>query len=119
MFGKRLKITRERCGFTQQDIADVAMVSRVTVGRWESGASMPSAPVVWSLAAHLGVSGGYLCGTRSDPGRLHTLTDTEKKLLAGFRALNLVGQDFVLANVIGLKLTSAAAGPVPVKSEEI
>ena len=49
MTAKELKAVRQSLGFTQQGLADVLQVSRVTVARWEIGERGVSGPVALLL----------------------------------------------------------------------
>ncbi len=49
MTAKELKAVRQSLGFTQQGLADVLHVSRVTVARWEIGERGVSGPVALLL----------------------------------------------------------------------
>jgi DNA-binding transcriptional regulator YiaG len=49
MTAKELKGVRQSLGFTQQGLADVLQVSRVTVARWEIGERGVSGPVALLL----------------------------------------------------------------------
>jgi DNA-binding transcriptional regulator YiaG len=49
MTAKELKAVRQSLGFTQQGLADVLQVSRVTVARWETGERGVSGPVALLL----------------------------------------------------------------------
>ena len=49
MTAKQLKAVRRSLGFTQQGLADVLQVSRVTVARWEIGERGVSGPVALLL----------------------------------------------------------------------
>ena len=49
MTAKELKAVRQSLGFTQQGLANVLQVSRVTVARWEIGERGVSGPVALLL----------------------------------------------------------------------
>lgn len=58
----RLRALRKDAGLTQQDIADKLDVTRVSVGKWESGLSTPRPKNLEDLAALFGTSVSYLLG---------------------------------------------------------
>lgn len=60
--GARLRLARRVRGFSQQQLAGMARVSRQAVSRVESGASDPSLRIAFALAAALGMTVGELFG---------------------------------------------------------
>lgn len=58
----RLRMLRKDAGMTQQDIADKLDVTRVSVGKWESGIATPRPKNLEDLAALFGTSVSYLLG---------------------------------------------------------
>lgn len=58
----RLRMLRKDAGMTQQDIADKLDVTRVSVGKWESGIAIPRPKNLEDLAALFGTSVSYLLG---------------------------------------------------------
>jgi putative molybdopterin biosynthesis protein len=60
--GARLRLARQVRGFSQQQLAGMARVSRQAVSRVESGASDPSLRIAFALAAALGMTVGELFG---------------------------------------------------------
>lgn len=59
-----LKICRSKANETQAQVALAIGVDRTTYAKYESGASEPSFDVIGRLAAHYGVSVGYLLGEK-------------------------------------------------------
>lgn len=59
---KRLRTLRVDSGMSQQDVADHLNVTRVSVGKWESGVSMPRPKKLEELASLFGTSVSYLLG---------------------------------------------------------
>ena len=79
---KNLKAAREYCGFTQEQLAEMIDVSRVTLARYEAGNHFPDEKRLIRLADCLGVSIDYLV--------LGTVTFTapnSAELKAGVQAL--------------------------------
>jgi repressor LexA len=58
----RLRMLCKDAGMTQQDIADKLDVTRVSVGKWESGIATPRPKNLEDLAALFGTSVSYLLG---------------------------------------------------------
>lgn len=53
-FGKQFKELRKALGLSQQEIANVAHVSRYSVIDWEKGRSIPDALQLFDIARELG-----------------------------------------------------------------
>ncbi|MBL1176891.1 helix-turn-helix transcriptional regulator [Pantanalinema sp. GBBB05] len=53
-FGKQLKELRKALGLSQQEIAEVANVSRFSVISWEKGRGVPDALQLFDIAKELG-----------------------------------------------------------------
>lgn len=63
MFGKRLKLLRERNGKSQQEVAEAINVARATISRYESGLrDKPTLPRLKGLSDYFGVSIDFLTG---------------------------------------------------------
>jgi len=56
---KRLAELRRKKGLTQEDLAELLGVTRVTVARWETGKLVPSTSSILKLSKVLGVSPSY------------------------------------------------------------
>lgn len=64
---KVLKGLRKQKKLTQQDVAEIIGVDRVTLARYESGARLPSLEVLIKLADFFEVSVDYLLGRTDSP----------------------------------------------------
>lgn len=62
-FGERLKAARERCGFTQQYVADLMKIDKSTYCGYETGKRQPDVQKIKQLSKILGVSGDELLET--------------------------------------------------------
>lgn len=62
IFPERLKQLRQKKGLTQQEIADLVHVNRVTYTNWEKGNREPNFEMVLKLADLLEVSLDWLFG---------------------------------------------------------
>ena len=60
--GNRLRLARRARGLSQQQLADVAGMSRQAVSLWESGESDPSLRAAFALASALGMTVEELFG---------------------------------------------------------
>lgn len=58
--GESLKEHRQRCGMTQEFVAESLNVSRQAVSKWETGAAEPSTSNLLALAKLYGVDAGEL-----------------------------------------------------------
>lgn len=58
--GEALKEYRQRCGMTQEFVAESLGVSRQAVSKWETGAAEPSTSNLLALARLYGVDAGEL-----------------------------------------------------------
>lgn len=93
---------RTLTGATQEELANIAGVSRAAVSLWEIGKSKPRMSAIQSLADHYGIrksniieDGGMDGIAASATGRLYSieygldaLTDEERKLLDFYRSCN-------------------------------
>ena len=60
--GNRIRLARERAGYTQEKVAEKVGVSRSAVSRWEQGEIEPKVQNLAAVAALLNVSTDYLLG---------------------------------------------------------
>ena len=60
--GSRIKEARKRCGYTQQELADMLGLKKATICGYETGIREPDINCIRSLARELGVPGDYLLG---------------------------------------------------------
>ncbi len=82
ILSEKIEALRRGCGWSQEGLADQMGVSRQSVSKWESGASIPDLDKVLRLARLFGVSTDYLlldemeapAGTQPDAGEELTLT---------------------------------------------
>lgn len=101
---------RTLTGVTQQQLADIAGVSRSAVSLWEIGKAEPRMGAVQAMADYFGIrkaniieSGGMDCIAVSALGQLYpvehdisTLTDDEKKLVDYYRQCSQQGREYLL-----------------------
>jgi transcriptional regulator with XRE-family HTH domain len=64
-FGEKLKKARIDAGFTQSELANVLMVSRAAIAKWESDRGIPEVSNLKQIAEVLGVSIDYLLDDES------------------------------------------------------
>lgn len=62
VFGKRLREVRQMRNITQEQLADMADISRVMVGRYETTDQLPALDTLVRIADALGTSTDYLLG---------------------------------------------------------
>ena len=61
-FGKKLRELRQSRGITQEQLAEMADISRVMVGRYENTGQLPALDTLVRIADALGTSTDYLLG---------------------------------------------------------
>ena len=69
VFGKRLREVRLERGITQEQLAEMADISRVMIGRYETTDQLPALDTLVRLADALGVSTDYLLGRTQAPDK--------------------------------------------------
>lgn len=72
-FPERLKMLREKAGWTQEELAEKIKVSDVTINRYEKGTRRPDMDILELFADIFGVSVDYLLGrtTYQQPSPKH------------------------------------------------
>jgi transcriptional regulator with XRE-family HTH domain len=82
MIGERIKLLREKAGYSQSELAKKLCVTRSSVNAWESGISAPTAVYIIELAKLFHVSTDYILGQdASHQLNLSGFTDEEVHLL--------------------------------------
>lgn len=61
-FPERLKLIRDKYGYTQAELARKLMISRASVNAWEMGLSAPSTPFLVEISKIFNVTTDYLLG---------------------------------------------------------
>ena len=103
--GERLRIARERAGFSGESAAEMLHLDRSTLNRYENGKRIPSEAQVRVMALTYSTSEEYLYDETDDPSpkemviRLDEPSEMEKKLLAYYRLLNENDQNAILTIV--------------------
>lgn len=92
----RLKELRKEKKLTQQKIADIAEVSKITILRWENGESQIKPDKAQALADYFDVSVGYLLGYEHEEG-----TATEAQLVFGKMLVDIIGEIEMSAWICG------------------
>jgi transcriptional regulator with XRE-family HTH domain len=80
IFGNRLKALRTQLKLTQKEVAEKLVVSRATIGKYETESAYPDFEKLVALANLFSCSIDYLLGTSSTPKRFseHELTFMNK-----------------------------------------
>ena len=73
IFGQRLKECRLEKGYTQQYIANVFNVSKMTISAWETDKQEPSIADIVKLAVLLNITTDYLLGKVDETGKTSDL----------------------------------------------
>lgn len=97
-FALRLKLHREICHLTQQQVADILNINRTTYTKYETGVSEPSHEVLGKIVSIFGVDYNTLLGKGKltpvvqDPFdnefRLNNLSNDEKMLVIAYRVMS-------------------------------
>lgn len=117
-FALRLKLYREMCHLTQQQVADILNINRTTYTKYETGVSEPSHEVLRKLVAIFGVDFNALFDTNFDillqdpekgeglvkkssaPLKLSSLADDEQRLLIAYRAMSDQNKQRILNDAV-------------------
>ena len=78
MSGLRIKLYREKNGYSQEDLARILDVTRRTVSRWEQNSSKPNGDELTRLATLMGVTEDELL---SDEDELSVLSNNKQNVL--------------------------------------
>ncbi len=68
IFGHQLKELRNLKGITQQNLADIFCVSKMTISAWENNKQEPSIEDIKKLAQYFKTSTDYLLGFELEDG---------------------------------------------------
>jgi len=91
--GKRIQECRRARGLSQDELAELALLNRVTVAKYESGKVEPGVRAMLRIAAALEMSVGELLNSEELPASAPSDSqDEERTLLATFRHLNSIGR---------------------------
>lgn len=86
--GNRIRDTRKKAGITQEQLAELARLNRVTVAKYEAGTVEPGASALSRIADALDVTVDELLGRESTDAQeetesAHPLTPEARTLAAG------------------------------------
>lgn len=95
-FAERLKYLREEQGVTQKEVAFACDITPTCICNLENGSRNPTGSTITALSDFFGVSADYLLGRTDDLGAvlpsqqpaMPILTDSEKELIALYRAMS-------------------------------
>lgn len=97
MSGLRIKLYREKNGYSQEDLARILVVTRRTVSRWEQNSSKPNGDELKRLATLLGVTEDEILSDEDDlirPSKdagqniLGKISDSVDNLVTGQDSIN-------------------------------
>lgn len=77
--GEKIRAAREHKGLTQEQLAEICLLSTAHIGHIERGTRIPSLDTVYRVSTSLGVSFDYLL-LDSLPSNKHSLTAIENIL---------------------------------------
>lgn len=67
MFGKRLKLLRDKHNLSQQELGKSLSLAKQTISGYENGTRKPDQDILMRFADYFGVSVDYLLGRTDDP----------------------------------------------------
>lgn len=76
IFGQRLREVRTEKKYTQQDIANLFNVSKMTISSWETNKQEPNIDDITRLCQIFNVSADYLLGLEDESGRKNYTVNT-------------------------------------------
>ena len=112
--GRRLKEQRERFGWSQSEMAEIADVSKRSVASWEAGESMPGADAMARLAGK-GMDLLYVVQGQPTPVLAESLSADERALVHNYQRADALGRslvDGVAALASGGARTASGSGSV-------
>ena len=80
--GKKIRESRIKKGYTQQDLADRAHVGVVYISEIERGIKMPSLNIFIKIIDALGVSADYILRDEISTGKEYVCMEITEKLIA-------------------------------------
>ena len=92
---ERIKYLRDLHSLTQAELGKIAGVSDKAVSTWENGSAEPRMGAVQRMSEYFGVSKGWLIGESplDDNSPVFVCSDDdERRLLALYRSLNVLGK---------------------------
>ncbi|MGT2785338.1 helix-turn-helix domain-containing protein [Streptococcus merionis] len=109
----RLKELRQEKNAKQEDLAEVASVSAMTISRWENGESQIKPDKAQTLADYFGVSVAYLLGYEEADTLENILKEAEEYL--GLTEEDLLAQDYTSK----IKIALTEMSNIPILKNEI
>lgn len=110
--GKKLRLCRENCGLSQNQVANVLGIDRTTYTYYESGRSEPNLTTLVKLANIFCVDVATLLPQEDDstvlrdrksaPNPIYSLTNAEQTLLISFRLLSSEKKEEFLAKITNM-----------------
>lgn len=97
-FPERLKLLREKAGWTQEELAEKIKVSDATINRYEKGTRRPDMDILELFADIFGVSVDYLLGrtTYQQPSPTRSVVcESSSTTIAAHRTDNIFDRDDV------------------------
>lgn len=96
--GEQLRLARERAELTQEALAAMFDVNRISVSNWEGDKNYPDVPKLIGLAKALRISLDDVFSLREPPSHYATLSADEQALVVQYRQSSDTGKQ-TIANV--------------------
>ena len=93
--GTRIKERREELGYTQTELAKKIGISKGSIGNYESGISSPNENILIKLFTILKCDANYLYQDEIKSMNAETLSESEKKHIKKYRAVDLYAKRIV------------------------
>ena len=116
VFGEKLQSLRKSRGWTQEQLAERAGVSRQTLSKWELGTAKPDADNIVAVSKIFGVSTDYLLiDDYTSDEDLPAVRQSSQQLAAAYknRFRRIIGIGITVVSLIGLLLMGILASVYP------
>lgn len=103
ILGEKISTLRKKCNWSQEELAGQLGISRQSVSKWESGASIPDMDKVIALSNLFGVSTDYLLKDELEeetPAENIMYDDSERKRITVEEANHFVEQTGIFSSKI-------------------
>ncbi|BCI60612.1 helix-turn-helix domain-containing protein [Solibaculum mannosilyticum] len=90
-FGKKLRIARQKKGYTQKELAKLVGAKHNSVSNWENDQNKPDPDTIELICGVLGITPNYILSASQD----EIMDERSKALIKKYQSLNETGKDQV------------------------